>query len=160
MDPKLRQILLAADDPLRCEAPSSPETSFEDQHASILTIQQELLSQQGLRFDLDGCVQDASFFDELFILMPEEQDNRRRYGGFVRSMEFAIRFSNFGQLFTIHSCLDPIPDRYDVPSIIELIQKHDWRYVPADELEVPYDGINDHLKQARITWWIRFFDYL
>lgn len=75
-------------------------------------------------------------------------------------MEFAIRFSNFGQLFTVYSCLDPIPDRYDVPSILKFIQQHGWRYVPADELDVPYDGVNDVLKQARITWWIRFFDYL
>jgi len=140
--------------------PSGLPADYREQRASVGVIQEELRRRLGLDLDRDGCVQDASFYDELFVLTPEEDENRKQTGAFHHYMEFAIRFSNFGGLFTVHSCIEPIPARYDVSAIRGIVEQHGWKYVPDDQLEVPYDGINETLKKAGITWWTRFFDYL
>jgi hypothetical protein len=69
----------------------------------------------------------------------------------------AIRFSNFGRLFTIHG---NTLASYPVDAIRALVTRHGWTYVPADELDETYDGRNGALRDGRSTWWIRFFDYI
>lgn len=157
MNPELRNMLLAADHATGCECPGEfPENVSADMEA----IWQLLAERYGPEFERDGCVQDASFHDEIRVLTPAECERRKRTGCYAHVREFAIRFSNFGRLFTICSDFDPAPERFDAMSIIKLVEQFGWHYVPADELNAPYDGINPTLRNAGITWWIRFFDYL
>jgi len=153
MDSALRRLLDAHDDPVGCEIPGNDWSNFPAAALaeSIRSIQRALNSELGISFELDGNVQDASFCGELHV---------RRSGAGVIVSESAIRFSNFGHLYTLHSAMPAIPDRYPVGRIKAIVELHSWTYVPADELEELYDGKNVVLRDGRNTWWIRFFDYL
>ena len=158
MEAIVRRLLEANDDPEGCEFPTGdPSSPPGDLAESVRSIQRTLREDLNLPMELDGCVQDASFHDELRILHPTSD---RGNGVVALFSEIAIRFSNFGRLYTIHSALPSIPARYPVDQIKAIVERHGWKYVPADQLEEVYDGRNKVLRDGRNTWWIRFFDYL
>jgi hypothetical protein len=152
-------MLDAHDDSEGCEVPGGDWSTFPHGSLaeSVRSVQAALRGELNLSFDRDGNVQDASFHDELRVLHPESF----RANGIVAFVsEIAIRFSNFGRLYTIHSAMPEMPTGYPLDRIRAVVERHGWTYVPADELQEIYDGKNRVLRDGRNTWWIRFFDYL
>jgi hypothetical protein len=159
MESVTRKLLDEHDDPQGCEVPGGDWSAFPygALAESVRNVQAALRNELDLPFDRDGNVQDASFHDELRILHPS---SFRANGVVALVSEIAIRFSNFGHLYTIHSAMPERLASYPVDRIRTVIERHGWTYVPADELEEVYDGKNGVLRDGRNTWWIRFFDYL
>ena len=96
---------------------------------------------------MDGCVQDASFQDEI-ILYTTDKDQF--------PFQSSLRFSNFGRMVAYTN-----PDEEEKKihnDILSILKNHNFVFIPNKLLDVEYDGNN---KEPGIeTWWIRFFDYL
>ena len=159
MNPAIRQLLDDSDDPEGSEVPGENWAAFpyDALAASVGNIQEVLRNELNLPLDRDGYVQGASFHDELRRLHP---DSFRANGVVALTPEIAVRFSNFGRLYTIYSAVPDTLTHYPVDRIRAVVELQGWRYVPADELGEIYDGKNRAFNGGRITWWIRFFDYL
>ena len=119
----------------------------------------ELESVFGLKLDVDRNVQDASFITDVGYLDDRYFD--REKGSGALSYLFCFRFSNFGKLFTLFgSDLDEGSDTSaKVATAKQYIDSQGFVFVDADELEEIYDGKNEPF-DGKLTWWIRFFDYL
>lgn len=113
----------------------------------------------GLKLDVDRNVQDASFLTDVGYLDDRYFD--REKGGGALSYLFCFRFSNFGKMFTLFgSDLDEGSDTSaKVATAKQYIDSQGFVFVDADELEEIYDGKNEPFDD-KLTWWIRFFDYL
>jgi len=159
MQESVRKLLDGLDDPVGCEVPGGNWSRFPyaTLAESVTRIQALLREELELAFDRDGNVQDASFHDELRILHP---NSFRANSVVALAPEIAVRFSNFGRLYTIHSSFPDLLTKYPVDAIRALVERHGWVYVAADELDDVYDGKNQLLRDGTNTWWIRFFDYL
>ena len=160
----IEKLLRASDDSVGSYVPGDDWASFPyyELANSVEEVKAALQKATGVEFDRDGNAQDASFHDELRILSPESYLTNRVT---VYIPEIGIRFSNFGRLFTIHSAFDKIPKKYPVQEIQEIVEAHGWIFIPADKLKEPYDGVNVRLRDYmglgnKVTWWIRFFDYI
>jgi hypothetical protein len=103
MDPTVRELLDAADDPVHVEG--DPRLDWNALHARVAALQPELEQIAGRRFVRDDRVQDATFFTDLSIERTGEQPN------WIDTV-FAARFSNFGWLFTTwsHCEAERLPD--------------------------------------------------
>jgi hypothetical protein len=148
------KLFESVDDPQACECPSNFD--WQDSMSRVKASKSGLESLVGLTFLIDENVQDASFFTELAIL------GRERYVsgiGKIVGSKIVIRFSCFGNLFTVYSTSE---DEKLEESIVEIIiaevARHGFVYVEADGLEEKYTGVNPHLQGQ--SWWVRYFDYL
>jgi hypothetical protein len=159
MDEATHRLLVAADDADGAEVPAGDWRAFPYQALakSVSEVQRALEKELGLRLVRDGNVQDASFHDEIRVLHPEF--GWRREGGHLVS-DLAIRFSNFGRLYTIFTNLAGIPGEIPIGVLKEIVTRHGWTYVAPEPLEELYDGIHPGFRDGKTTWWIRFFDYL
>lgn len=106
----------------------------------------------GRRFELDDHAQDASFCADLWIQRPSTKPNRI-------DVVFALRFSNFGDLFTVwsHCEAERLPDAAQA-RLIEETARAGFRFVPKEVLERAYSGPCSFARAA--TWGERYFDYL
>jgi hypothetical protein len=110
-------------------------------------------------------IQDASFFAALKI---EPEATRSGHGLWVR-------ISNFGDMASAGVALPGAYDGEDLGQVTDesewhdllaAIESHGFRYIAEDDLWPDYDGQNEHLKAfyrktgGRLTWWIRFFDWI
>src|SRR5262249_56170772 len=102
MEPTVRVLLALADDPEHAEYP--PGFDWSALQARVVALQPELERIAGRAFVLDDKAQDASFFGDLSIQRPGPKPN------WIDTV-FAVRFSNFGDLFTTssHSLLQHPP---------------------------------------------------
>lgn len=157
MKPETKRILLSADEKGHWEFPprSAVGTTMEEIDAML----PELESVFGLKLDVDRNVQDASFITDVGYLDDRYFD--REKGSGALSYLFCFRFSNFGKLFTLFgSDLDEGSDTSaKVATAKQYIDSQGFVFVDADELEEIYDGKNEPF-DGKLTWWIRFFDYL
>ena len=72
---------------------------------------------------------------------------------------FALRFSNFGMLFTTWSYGQAEQLSADViEALVQATIAARFQYVPSERLRTPYTGENPAFADA--TWWDRFFDYV
>ena len=154
VETSLHESLVALDEPGRLEFPADPASSFSWQ--TIDTIFVELCNFAGRELDVDRSVQDASFLTDIGLLDERAWDRRTRSGAV--SYEFAFRFSNFGFLFSVHGVRLPEWRRV-CDGGVQLISARGGRYIPADDLQAPYDGPNASVLSGQ-TWWIRYFDYV
>ena len=154
MDEILLSLLLEADDPNDTEYPSG--FNWEGEVNRVRALRAIVEGIVGRRFEIDDNVQDASFFADLGLY--EEHKNSR--GSVVRQAVLAVRFSCFGNLFTVWStCHDSVKLSQEViDAVIKAVSDRGYTYVPAEELDSEYNGTNPHLRGS--SWWIRFFDYL
>jgi hypothetical protein len=158
MDPALRELLEKHDDPDGGEFPVGANApAYKVMAESVTSIQRALRDELSLSLENSGGAQDCSFHAEIHVLHPSSY---RPNGVIAFTPEIAIRFSNFGRLFTIYSALPELLPRYPVDAIRAIVERHGWTYVPADQLHVIYDGRNTLLRNGVNTWWIRYFDYL
>lgn len=150
MDPRTRQLLLDADDPVAYEMPAG----FDWQRAmtrvrALVPILEAIV---GRPLTLDEHVQDASFFTDVACHREATHPGMGR----VFEVIIAVRFSSFGDLFTVTFAADVAADV--VSRVIDAVSDAGFVHVPADELAEPYTG--RHPSFAATSWWIRFFDYL
>jgi hypothetical protein len=154
MEPDLLKVLLAADDPEQCEAPSGFDWAREMGQVKKLAPLLERIASRP--FTVDESVQDASFFTDLSTY--DEQAMPK--GGVLRKTILAVRFSTFGRLFIVWSVceegkkLDPSV----VTQIVRAVAQRGYTYIDGESLNEPYSGPNPHLKG--VSWRVRFFDYL
>jgi hypothetical protein len=102
-----------------------------------------------------SAIQDASFHSQIFVPLTDE-----RYA--------MVRFSNFGDMVSVGTCYfgEMAPDRNDEPipaavlnTIVEVLEKEGYVYVPPEVLMQPYTGKNPGVTGIR-DWWIRYFDWV
>ncbi len=107
-----------------------------------------------LRCDLhlDKDVQDASFLADLGVLVQQTTETGSTYF----SYDICYRFSWFSKLFTIYGNRW---EEYEIEKARGLLHDHGFSYVSEEDLQAPYDGLNQPYEKG-LTWWARFFDYL
>jgi hypothetical protein len=150
MEQSVRELLDAADDPTHVE--DDPRIDWLAIHTRVAALRPELERIAGRAFVLDDRVQDATFFADLSIQRPGTRPN------WIDTV-FALRFSNFGWLFTTwsHCEAERLPDEL-AAELVAAVSRAGFRYVPASALDAPYTG--RHPGFSGSSWWIRFFDYV
>jgi len=150
MEQSVRELLDAADDPIQAERDSTLDWAAI--RAFVVAVRSELERITGRPFVLDDTAQDASFYADLSIQRQGSQPN------WIDTV-FALRFSNFGRLFTTWSYCESerLPDGV-AAELVAAAERAGFRYVSASALEAPYTGC--HPGFAGSSWWIRFFDYV
>ena len=103
MEQAIRGLLDAADDAIHAEG--DPELDWPAVRATVAALKPELERIAGRPFVLDDKVQDSTFFADLSIQRPGPRPN------WIDTV-FALRFSNFGRLFTTwsHCESERLPD--------------------------------------------------
>jgi hypothetical protein len=149
MEARLREILERADDAGRAEYPPGFDRSAIRDRLGVL--QPELERIAGRAFVLDDNAQDASFFGDLSIQRPGPEPN------WIDTV-FALRFSNFGELFTTwnHCQVEQIPEQ-TVAELVAATRQAGFVFVPPSALEETYSGEHPYFRGK--PWWPRFFDY-
>ena len=102
---------------------------------------------------VDDQVQDASFLADIAAYEPASLEGRNVY---VAAL--AVRFSNFGNLFTTWSSAPTPLDPVVATKVINAVCERGFGYIDGAMLDVPYTGIDQRYTGG--TWWVRFFDYL
>ncbi|REK10777.1 MAG: hypothetical protein DWQ37_15140 [Planctomycetota bacterium] len=99
---------------------------------------------QALKTESGSCIQDASFHSQIYLPLDKQR--------------FAlIVFSNFGDMVTFSED-EPIP--VDLKeTVMNLLKRHEYVYVPSSVLERPYTGKNPGVTGIR-DWWTRYFDWV
>jgi hypothetical protein len=150
MEPAIRKLLEQADNAVHAEYP--PGFDWSALRARVTALIPELKRIAGRELALDDQVQDASFFGDLSIQRPGPRPN------WIDTV-FALRFSNFGDLFTTwsHCQAEQLPDLV-AARLVAATERAGFRFVPSGALDEPYSGRHPGISDAR--WWLRFFDYL
>jgi hypothetical protein len=154
VDEHVLNTLLQADHIAACEFP--PGFNWESEMNRVRVLQPVVETITGRRFEIDENVQDASFFTDLGTY----REKRTPYGGTLLHTILRIRFSAFGNLFTVGSVRSENEqlDRVTTQRVIDAAEDAGLVFVDADDLDCEYTGANPHLTGT--SWWIRFFDYL
>lgn len=148
MHPTTLRLLQAADDATNVECP--PKFDWTGLQSQLLSLQPHLERIAGRTFTLDDKVQDASFFGDLAIVKAGERPNWFEY-------VFALRFSNFGKLFTVCNSSSEKLSPDTVARLVDAATTAGFAYVEPEALDEPYVGANRAFSEA--TWWARYFDY-
>ncbi|HEY6726670.1 MAG TPA: hypothetical protein VI197_21700 [Polyangiaceae bacterium] len=117
----------------------------------MIALQPVLEHIAGRRFVLDDRVQDASFFADLSIQTPGPKPN------WIDTV-FALRFSNFADLFSTWSHGPETLDHAVAKELVAAVAAAGFHFVPYEALQEPYTGRCGAIRPK--VWWIRFFDYL
>jgi hypothetical protein len=150
MEPAIRILLALADDPEHAEYP--PTFDWSALRARVAALQPELERVAKRRFVLDDKAQDASFWGDLSIQRPAHKPNGI-------DTVFAVRFSNFAELFTSwHHCEGEQLSKEVAAALIAEVARAGFRFVPPAALDEAYSGRHPGFRGG--TWWHRFFDYL
>lgn len=147
---ELHDFLMKADVRGAWEYP--PQADWAAAIARVRGLKPDLERIVSTQLHLDDQVQDASFFADLGSLSTGPTEN----GTILLSYRICVRFSWFADMFTVFG--DKLSD-FDLQAVKDFLEKHGYVYVPANELEQPYDGVNVPY-EAELTWWTRYFDYL
>ena len=100
-------------------------------------------------------IQDASFHSQVLIPL-------------ARECYAMVRFSNFGDMVSIGlsqagEMMPEVPldhiQQTMLRTILEVLEKHGYVYVPAEVLLQPYTGQHRGVTGIR-NWWIRYFDWV
>jgi hypothetical protein len=135
MDHRIRQILSQHDSATHAEYP--PDFDWRASMAAVKALKPHAEQILGQPLKLDDQVQDASFFAELFVF---EDGAVGPNGGTALVYKIAIRFSNFGKMATVHTnSVASDLHQYPVDQLAELLERHGFRYIPAEALGEPYD---------------------
>ena len=149
MHQAVRERLDAADDPVEAYYPETFNWSAAcDRVRAVQPVLERLVCRP---FKLDTGAQDASFFADLSIHRPGPKP------GWIDTV-FAVRFSNFGDLFTTWAYgPERLPEAV-AAELVRAVEAVGFHFIPPAALEGAYTGRNPGFRST--TWWIRFFDYL
>ena len=148
MDAAVLRELQAIDDPRHCDYP--PDFDWQRSMERVGAIRPKLEEIAGRPLCLDDQVQDASFFADLFVAEPCEEN------GFQHMrVTFSVSFSCFGSLATIFN--EGVFPEDTVSRMRTTLENQGFVFVDANQLREPYTGSNDGFKGR--TWMDRFFNY-
>lgn len=153
MDTEKLKLLELADHETACEFP--PDFNYHASMKRVEDLKPKLNAIVGKPLELDLNVQNASFFADLFIIEPPI------YGGSMYHYVLGIRFSSFGNFFTVWS--NSVSEKIGEAKITEVIAETEaagFVYVDAATLEQEYTGKNQYLAGDVGNWWCRYFDYI
>lgn len=141
------------------------------------SISKEISKKLGVEVDLDGYIQDATYYACIFVDMQTENMWKKKHPNskfpeehFSKSLENGDRirylvstyviFSKFGNLVAIipnekHSRFFDYDANNLVRRLSEILELNGFNVVPNDLLDSRYTGIHKGFK----TWYQRFFDY-
>ena len=110
------------------------------------------LVQRGINTRFEDWVhnQDASFGLAIVLISASKETPKG-------TIEPTIRISNFGKMAAI-TFEDQLPAE-TAKTVRDAIISSGYTCMNEDELDEPYDGINEPNK-AIPTWWIRYFDWI
>jgi hypothetical protein len=150
MKSTVRVLLGLADDPEHAEYP--PGFDWSALQARVAALRPKLEQIANREFVLDDQAQDATFFGDLSIQRPGPKPN------WIDTV-FALRFSNFGDLFTTwsHCKVEQLSNEV-AAELVAQVERAGFRFVPPAVLDEPYSGLHPGFKGG--PWWPRFFDYL
>ncbi len=160
MNSELRELLLSVDDPNEWEFPNG--FNYYEAIGKVKNIKTLVESVLEHTLEIDECVQDASYFTELYILEENQRKSRNAGKGHIHYVDFAIRFSAFGSLVSIYSSHfnTDFLQKYPVDRILNILKDNGYVFVEASLLQEPYDGLHSKLHNSGVSWWNRYFDYL
>lgn len=156
MDADTLRLLLELDAryPDQYEAPEEMDWRAMEARVDALRPLVEQLTGHSFEVSLR---QDASFYGDL------TSQYRREDGNEILTL-LAVRFSNFGDLFTVWSIGARELPADVVAQVIELTRDHGFVYVAYEALRAPYTGVvegfKDLTKVSVSNWFTRFFDHL
>ena len=156
MNTNTERLLRDADDPEGYEYPAGVEIDYPRHLQTVKVIRNGLDVEFGARFELFEA-QDASFTCESTwcIARPATAEF-----GIWRVVRLGVRFSNFSRLFSIYTSEHDNVSPEDEQRVRRIVEREGFVYIPCRELQGLYDGANPTLRDGKVTWWIRFFDYL
>ncbi|MEO7296613.1 MAG: hypothetical protein ABIZ57_10760 [Candidatus Limnocylindria bacterium] len=159
------ELLRGLDDPVAVERPSDFDDAGERGRAQRFAA--ALREKFGVVEAEIGPpkIQDASFFAH-FAVPPEQSASG--HGLWVRVSNFGRLASAGAQLPGAHGNEDlaDLVDSAEWETLLALLSEHAYRYVSQDQLFTEYDGQNGPLihfyreTRGRLSWWIRFFDWI
>ena len=140
---KILEVLQSADNADYCENPPEFNRSLTAQR--IIQIKEDLNNITGFDFSIFWSVQEATYFSELTLRSPFQEN------GYI-----FVRFSYFGNFFIIFS----EPESNNIPhdfitNIIDICVSRQFIYVENSDLNIPYAGENQNFIGG--TWRNRFF---
>jgi hypothetical protein len=141
-----------AKNPRHRECPD--DLDFEGETNKLHALRPTVEQLTGRTFEGPGFAQDASFFTDLATY--DVTTNSR--GGRTLWAALAIRFSNFGGLFTVWTTSATPVSPEIVGKVIEVVKQHGYRYIDNAVLDESYSGASPRWKGE--SWRIRFFDYV
>lgn len=159
------ELLRQHDDPVGVERPTDFD---EDQlREQVTRLAQTLEHRFGVIAAEVGppSIQDATFFANLRI----------EPGATVSGHGLWVRISNFGHLASAGATnpgvygdedLAQHTDEKEWSDLLDAIQSDGFEYVAEEHLWPDYDGQNEYVKafyretRGRLTWWVRFFDWV
>jgi hypothetical protein len=153
LDTEKLKLLELTDHETACEFP--PHFNYHASMKRVEDLKTKLNAIVGKPLELDLNVQDASFFTDLFIIEPPI------YGGNMHHYVLGIRFSCFGNFFTVwsNSISEKIIDA-EIAQVIAKTEAAGFVFIDAETLEQEYTGKNQYLAGDVESWWHRYFDYL
>jgi hypothetical protein len=153
MTPETKSILLRFDEIGQYETPS--KFDYKTLQQRVIKLRDDLQKHFGLDFKIDDQVQDASFY--CYIRIPTGLVIKPR-----KDTGYSISISNFGSLATINFMEEYSEETNS--SIKNILKKHEFQFLDADEIDEPYDGRFEEFKKitpdSPPTWYVRYFDFL
>ena len=150
MNAELHQLLIKND--IRGEWEYPPDANWSRELSRVRDVIPALESVLRSSLQLDDAIQDAPFFADIGVL--EEQPTAS--GAIHQHYRICFRFSWFGGMFTIWG--DNTAD-YNTNEAVRVLSDRGYTFIPASELDEPYDGVNEPYRKG-LTWWVRYFDWL
>ena len=149
------ELLQRYDDPRHWEYP--PAFDYNAATGRFAKCAEALSTALGLslKSETGSYIQDASFHSQIYVPIKDE-------------CHAMIRFSNFGDMVSVGTCYfgEMSPDGGDEPippgllkTIVGVLEKEGYVYIPAEVLTQPYTGKNPGVTGIR-DWWIRYFDWV
>ena len=143
-------LLQLVDDPIRVEASKDFKRDVEIDR--VIRVQEELEQIVNLTFSLDDKIEDAPFYAEL------RSHNRSHYSKQEETI-LGIRFSSFGNLFTIWNYPSTLQLSAEVvDGIVGIVGRSGFVYISFEYLQEAYNGSNSTFFGK--SWFERYFDYI
>lgn len=127
--------------------------NFKQAIEFVKKLKSKLKKIAGHSFVLHEHIRDTTFFADLSI----EDRQTDEIGKTTIYTVLGIRFSCFGNLFTIWSNSTKQLDKDKIKAIIEAVEASGFVYVDIDSLDEPYLDENNRYSGS---WWDRYFEYL
>jgi hypothetical protein len=153
MDPKLLSILKAYDKPEYKKYPP-PDFDYKQMLERVKELKPTIKKIVGRSFVLrDYFKYPTTFFADLSIEELQTADTGQTY---IHTI-LGIRFSCFGNLFTIWSTSSEPLEANKIKALVEAVKTHGFVYIDMDSLNEPYYAENHRLSG---TWWDQYFELL
>lgn len=156
MDADLLRLLLELDARYADQVEAPEEMDWRAMEVRVEALRPLIERLTGHVFEL-SLPEAASFYGDL------TSQYRREDGNEILTL-LGVRFSNFGELFTVWSIGARELPADVVAKVIEVTRDHGFVYVDYEALRAPYTGVVERFKDLKVVavsnWFTRFFDHV